>query len=42
MKLGSTDDKVFGTILINVDRITLGIDIGTELVFLNGSFYDYN
>ena len=39
IKLRSTDDKVFGTILGNVDRITLGLDIGTELGFLDGSFY---
>ena len=38
IKLGYTDGKVFGTILGNVDIITLGIDIGTELGFLDGSF----
>ena len=29
IKLGSTDGKVFGTILVNVYRFTLGLDIGT-------------
>ena len=29
---------MLGTIIGNVDRITLGIDIGTKLVFLYGSF----
>ena len=38
IKLGSTDGKVFDTILGNVYRITLGIDIGTELGFLDGPF----
>ena len=33
---------MFGTILGCLDRITLGIDIGTELVFLDGSFDGYN
>ena len=42
IKLGSTDGKVFGIILGNVDRITLGIDIGTELGFLYRSFDDSN
>ena len=36
-KLGSTNVKVLGTILGNVDVIILGIDIGTELGFLDGS-----
>ena len=36
--MGSNDGKVFGTILGNVDRITLGLKIGTELGFLYGSF----
>ena len=31
IKLGSTDGKVNGTILRNVDRISLGLDIGTNL-----------
>ena len=38
IKLGSTDGKVIGTILENIYGITLGIDIGIELVFLDGSF----
>ena len=32
---------MFGTILGNVDRITLGLDIGTELGSLDISFDDY-
>ena len=38
IKLGSTDVKMFDTILGNADKITLGIDIGTNLGFLDGSF----
>ena len=38
IKLGSTNGKVFGTILVNVYRITLGLDIGTDLGFSGGSF----
>ena len=38
IKLGSNDGKLFGTILLNIDRITLGVDIGNELGFLDGSF----
>ena len=34
----STDGKVFGTKIGDVERITLGIDIGTELGFLDWSF----
>ena len=37
-KLGYTDGKVLGTILENTDRITLGLDIVTELGSLDGSF----
>ena len=33
IKLGSTDGKLIGTILGNLDGITLLIDAGTELVF---------
>ena len=36
--LGSTDGKVIGTILGNVDGIILVLDVGTELVYLDGSF----
>ena len=36
IKLGSTDGKVLGTILESVDEITLGLDIGTYLGFLDG------
>ena len=38
IKLESTDVKVLGYILGNVDIITLGIDIGTEMGSLDGSF----
>ena len=38
IKLGSTDGKFLGTILGNVDGIILGLDVGTELVYLDGSF----
>ena len=38
IKTGYTDGKVIGTILGNVDRITLGLDIETELGFLDVSF----
>ena len=31
IKMGIYDGKVIGTILGNVDIITLGLDIGTEL-----------
>ena len=36
--LGYTDGKVLGNILGNSDIITLGIDVETELVCLDGSF----
>ena len=42
IKRGSTGGKVFGAILGNLDIITLGVDIGTELGFLDGSFYCSN
>ena len=38
IKLGSTNVKVLGTILGNVDVIALVIDFGTELGSLVGSF----
>ena len=31
IKLGLSDGKVIGTIIGNVDVITLGIDVGTDL-----------
>ena len=34
----SNDGKVLVTILVNIDGITLGIDVGTELVALDGYF----
>ena len=38
MNLGFYDGKVLDTILVNVYGITLGLDVGTELVSLDGSF----
>ena len=38
IQLGSTDGNVIGTLLGNVDRITLGIDVGTNLNSLDRSF----
>ena len=38
MNLGFYDGKVIDTILVNVYGITLGLDVGTELVSLDGSF----
>ena len=40
--MGSTDAKSIGNIPRNLDRITLGIDVGTEMGHLDGSFYGYN
>ena len=37
IKMGYNDGKVFGTILVNLDIITLGLDIGTDLGSLDGS-----
>ena len=42
IKLGSTDDKVFGTIIGDVDGLTLGIDIGTEMGYFDGFFDSSN
>ena len=42
IKLGSNDVKVIVTVLGNVYVITLGIDVGTELVYLDGSFDSFN
>ena len=39
IKLVLSDCKALGTILGNVDEITLGIDVGTDLGYLDGSFY---
>ena len=38
IKLESTDGKVLGTILGNVNVITFGLDVGIELGSLDGSF----
>ena len=37
-KLRSTVGKVLGTLLVNVDVITFGLDVGTNLGSLDGSF----
>ena len=37
-KMGLSNGKVFGTNLRNVDGITLGLGVGTELGYLDGSF----
>ena len=42
IKLGSTDGKVIGNVIGDVERITVGIDVGTELRPLDGSFDDSN
>ena len=42
IKMGSTDGKVLGTKLGNLDVITLGLDVGTELGSLDGYFYGSN
>ena len=42
IKLGSTDGKCIGNILGNLDGITLGIHVETELVSLDGFFDSYN
>ena len=33
---------MIGTILVNVDGIILGIDVGTDLGYLDGSLDGYN
>ena len=38
IKLRYSHGKVLGTILVNVDIMSLGIDVGTEMVSLDGSF----
>ena len=38
IKMVFSDVKVLGTIPRNVDGISLGHDVGTELGFLDGSF----
>ena len=38
IKLGSTEGKVFGTILGNLNVITLGLGVGTDLGSLDGLF----
>ena len=40
--LGFTDGELLDTILINIDEITLGIDVGTDLVSLDGYLYGSN
>ena len=38
IKLVLSNGKCFGVILGNVDGITIGLDVGTELCYLYGSF----
>ena len=38
IKMGSTDSKVLGNILENIDEITLGLDVGTEMGCLDRPF----
>ena len=38
IKTGSTDGKVLGTVIVHLDGITLGIDVGTDLGSLEGSY----
>ena len=42
MRLALSGGKVLGTILRNIDRIAVGVDVGTEQVSLDGSFHFYN
>ena len=42
IKLGFSGGKVLVTILGNVYRITIGIDVGRELDSLDGYFYGSN
>ena len=36
--MGYTDGKLIGTILVNVDGITIWFDDETKLLYLDGSF----
>ena len=38
IEMVSTDVKVLGTLLWDVDEITLEVDVGTDMGFLDGSF----
>ena len=40
--MNSTGDKVIGNILRNVDGITFGVNVGTDLVSLDGYFDGFN
>ena len=42
IKMGSNYGKVIGTILGNVDLKTLGLDVGTDLGSLHGSYDNIN
>ena len=42
IKLISTAGKVLGTVLVNVDGITLGLDVRTYLGLLDGYFDGFN
>ena len=37
IKLGSTDSKLLGAILEHINGITLGLDVGTNMGYLDGS-----
>ena len=42
INMEDTDGKLLGTIIGNVDDITLSLDVGTNMWSLNGSFDDSN
>ena len=42
IKLVIYDGKVLGAILVNLDGVTLGIDVRTDQIYLYGSFYGFN
>ena len=42
IKLGYNYSIVLGNILWNVNRITLGIGVGIDMLSLDGSLYGYN
>ena len=42
IKLGFSCGKVLGAILVNIDGITIELDVGTELGSLDESFDGYN
>ena len=42
IKLVSTNGKLLSTIIGNVYGITTGLDVGTELGYLDGSYVGFN